>query len=53
MKLLDHLNLYFGNEASNMKEFVKDFKDEYEGGEEDAFIALLMFLNSYSKVESQ
>lgn len=49
MNLLEHLNLYFGYEASTMKEFIKDFKDDFEGENDDAVTSLLMFLNSYSK----
>lgn len=50
MKLLEHLNLYFGYEAKSMKEFISDFKQEHEGYDEDGIQSLLMFLNSYSKV---
>ena len=50
MKLLEQLNVYFGYEAANMKEFIKDFKQDFEGEEEDAMTTLLMFLNSASKV---
>lgn len=49
MNLLEHLNLYFGYEAKTMKEFIKSFKANFEGEEEDAVTSLLMFLNSYSK----
>ena len=53
MKLLDHLNLYFGTEFKSIEEFVKDFKkgdlrEDYNDAEE-ALTHLLMFLNSAGK----
>lgn len=53
MKLIDHLNIYFGTEFENVTEFVKDFKngdlsDDYHDSEE-ALTHLLMFLNSVGK----
>jgi len=49
MEVLKHLNIYFGYEATNMKEFIQDFKEDFEGDENGAMMSLLMFLNSYSK----
>ena len=53
MKLIDHINVYFGTEFDTMPEFIKDFKkgdlsDDYESADE-ALTHLLMFLNSLSK----
>ena len=53
MKLIDHLNLYFGTEFKSVTEFVKDFrngdlKEDYDNAEE-ALTQLLMFLNSAGK----
>jgi len=49
MDLVEHLNIYFGYEAKNMKEFIADFKEEFDSDDEEAVTGLLMFLNSYSK----
>lgn len=49
--LIDHLNLYFGYESEDMKEFIKDFKEDFEiNNENEAALSLLMFLNSYNRV---
>ena len=53
MKLIDHINLYFGTEFKSVTEFVKDFKngdlkEDYDDAEE-ALTHLLMFINSAGK----
>lgn len=49
MKVLNALNLYFGYEAKTMKEFISDFKEEFDGDDEGAVMSLLMFLNTFSQ----
>lgn len=49
MSLLQHLNLYFGYESKTMKEFISDFKEDFDGNDGEAVMSLLMFLNSYSE----
>lgn len=53
MKLIDHLNIYFGTEYKNVAEFIRDIKkgdlsDEYENADEK-LNQVLLFLNSLSK----
>ncbi len=53
MKLIDHLNQYFGTEFKDTSEFVKDFRKgdlsaDYETAEE-ALRHLLMAINSIGK----
>lgn len=53
MKLIDHINLYFGTDFNSTTEFVKDFKngslsEDYTDAEE-ALTHLLMFINAAGK----
>lgn len=54
MKLIDHINVYFGTEFKTVSEFVKDFRKGDLSGDyantEEALTHLLMFLNSAGKV---
>lgn len=55
MKLINHLNEYFGTEHKSVSDFIRDFNrgdlgDDYDSSQEK-LTHVLMFLNSYGKVE--
>lgn len=50
MKLIDHINMYFGTEHKNVPSFIKDIRkgdlhDDYDD-EGEKVVQLLMFLNA-------
>lgn len=50
MKLIDHINIYFGTEFESVQEFIKDIRkgdlsQDYDNAE-DKLTNVLMFLNA-------
>lgn len=57
MTFLEHINLYFGTEYTEVKQFIRDIKngdlaeDYYD--DTDKLTHVLMFISSYSRIEGK